>query len=61
MAEQRAEVESIATDQAEPTVANTLDALERSGELLTRVASLRKQLEAHRKDPTCAGASPLAC
>jgi peptidyl-dipeptidase Dcp len=39
MAEQRREVESIATDAAEPTIANTLDALERSGALLTRVAA----------------------
>src|SRR4051794_34832170 len=30
MAEQRAEVEAIATDPAEPGVVNTLDALERS-------------------------------
>ena len=39
MAEQRAEVEAIATDPAEPTVENTLDALERSGQLLSRAAS----------------------
>ncbi|WP_372458796.1 M3 family metallopeptidase [Cellulomonas xiejunii] len=39
MAEQRAEVEAIATDPNEPTVENTLEALERSGRLLHRVAS----------------------
>ncbi|ROS59875.1 peptidyl-dipeptidase Dcp [Curtobacterium sp. PhB172] len=38
MAEQRAEVEAIATDPHAPTVANTLIALERSGQLLTRVS-----------------------
>ena len=36
-AEQLAEVEAIATDPAEPTVENTLDALERSGATLARV------------------------
>ncbi|MBD7917043.1 M3 family metallopeptidase [Cellulomonas sp. Sa3CUA2] len=39
MAEQRAEVEAIATDPADPTVENTLEALERSGRLLHRAAS----------------------
>ncbi|WP_372438478.1 M3 family metallopeptidase [Cellulomonas dongxiuzhuiae] len=39
MAEQRAEVEAIATDPADPTVENTLAALERSGRLLHRAAS----------------------
>ncbi|MBO0900180.1 M3 family metallopeptidase [Cellulomonas sp. zg-ZUI199] len=39
MAEQRAEVEAVATDPAEPTVENTLEALERSGKLLSRAAS----------------------
>ncbi|NQX25267.1 M3 family metallopeptidase [Curtobacterium sp. VKM Ac-2852] len=38
MAEQRAEVEAIATDPHAPTVENTLVALERSGQLLTRVS-----------------------
>lgn len=37
MAEQRAEVEAIATDPAEPTFENTMVALERSGALLRRV------------------------
>ncbi len=39
MAEQRAEIEAIATDPAEPTVENTLEAMERSGQLLSRAAS----------------------
>jgi peptidyl-dipeptidase Dcp len=38
MAEQRAEVEAIATDQAAPTFENTLVALERSGRLLARTS-----------------------
>jgi peptidyl-dipeptidase Dcp len=38
MAEQRAEVEAIASDPAAPTFDNTLVALERSGQLLTRTA-----------------------
>ncbi|MCS5486695.1 M3 family metallopeptidase [Curtobacterium flaccumfaciens pv. beticola] len=38
IAEQRAEVEAIATDPAPPTFENTLVALERSGQLLTRVS-----------------------
>ncbi|QHT55635.1 M3 family metallopeptidase [Cellulomonas sp. H30R-01] len=38
MAEHRAEVEAIATDPAEPTVENTLVALERAGRLLHRAA-----------------------
>ncbi|WP_448060497.1 M3 family metallopeptidase [Cellulomonas hominis] len=38
MAEQRAEIEAIATDPAPATVENTLEALERSGRLLTRAA-----------------------
>ncbi|HVN12774.1 MAG TPA: M3 family peptidase, partial [Kineosporiaceae bacterium] len=39
MAQQRREVEAIATDPAHPTVENTLEALERSGALLTRVSA----------------------
>ncbi len=38
IAEQRAEVEAIATDPAPPTFENTLVALERSGQLLIRVS-----------------------
>lgn len=40
MAQQRAEVEAISTDPAEPTVENTLVALERSGRLLHRAATV---------------------
>ncbi|HEY0216530.1 MAG TPA: M3 family metallopeptidase [Cellulomonas sp.] len=40
MAEQRAEVEAIAASADAPTVANTLDALERSGRLLHRAATV---------------------
>jgi peptidyl-dipeptidase Dcp len=40
MAEQRREVEAVATDPAEPTFENTLEALERSGSLLSRVSSV---------------------
>jgi peptidyl-dipeptidase Dcp len=39
MAQQRAEIEAIATDPAVPTVENTLEALERSGRLLHRAAT----------------------
>lgn len=39
MAEQRAQVEAIATDPAAPTVENTLEAMERSGRLLHRVVA----------------------
>ncbi|SDU07260.1 M3 family metallopeptidase [Stappia sp. ES.058] len=39
LAEARAEIEAIANDTAEPTFDNTIAALERSGERLTRVAS----------------------
>ena len=40
LAQQRAEWESIAADPSEPTVANTLEALERSGALLGRVTAV---------------------
>lgn len=40
MAEQRAEVEAIAASADDPTVANTLDALERSGRLLHRAGTV---------------------
>ena len=39
MAQQRAEIEAVVTDEAEPTVENTLEALERSGRLLDRALS----------------------
>jgi peptidyl-dipeptidase Dcp len=38
MAEQRRELEAITTDSAEPSLQNTLEALERSGALLARVS-----------------------
>jgi peptidyl-dipeptidase Dcp len=38
--EHRAEIEAIAADPAAPDFANTIDAMERSGQALTRVASL---------------------
>ncbi|MGI5126788.1 M3 family metallopeptidase [Pseudonocardia sp. CA-107938] len=40
MAEQRAEVDAITSDPAPPTFANTVEALERSGETLRRVSSV---------------------
>jgi len=40
MKRQIAEIETIANDPAPPTFANTLEAMERSGELLTRVAKV---------------------
>jgi peptidyl-dipeptidase Dcp len=40
MAEQRREVEAVATDPADPTFENTLEALERSGRLLSRVGGV---------------------
>jgi peptidyl-dipeptidase Dcp len=39
MAEHRAQIEAIATDAEAPTFANTIDAMERSGRALSRVAS----------------------
>ena len=40
LAEDRADVDAIADDPEAPTFANTIEALERSGEMLTRVASV---------------------
>lgn len=40
MKRQRAEIEAIANDSAAPTFANTLEAMERSGALLTRVSKV---------------------
>lgn len=40
MAEQRRELESITADPAPPTLANTLEALERSGALLSRASQV---------------------
>lgn len=40
MAAQRAQWEAVATDPAEPTVANTVEAVERSGDLLSRALTV---------------------
>ncbi|CEJ15628.1 Peptidyl-dipeptidase dcp [bacterium YEK0313] len=40
LAEHRAEIEAIATDAAEPTFANTIDALERAGHALDRLCGV---------------------
>src|SRR5512135_2577968 len=40
MKRQIAEIDAIANDPAPPTFANTLEAMERSGELLTRVTKV---------------------
>ncbi|WP_152189779.1 M3 family metallopeptidase [Georgenia satyanarayanai] len=50
LAEQRAEWEAIATDPAEADVANTLEALERSGSLLRRVSPVLSTLVSSRAD-----------
>jgi peptidyl-dipeptidase Dcp len=52
MAEQRQEVEAIATDPAPPTVDNTLVALERSGRLLERVRAVFDNIAAADTDAT---------
>ena len=44
LAQQRAEWEAVATNRAEPDVANTLEALERSGDLWRRVAPVLNTL-----------------
>ena len=44
MAVQRSEWEAVASDEAEPTIANTVEALERSGELLDRVLTVLRTL-----------------
>ena len=54
-AEQRAEVEAIATDPAPPTVDNTLVALERSGELLQRVNAVFQNAASAHINPTIQG------
>src|SRR5690606_36470236 len=50
LAQQRAEWETIATDPATPDVANTLEALERSGDLWRRVAPVLNTLVSSRAD-----------
>ena len=61
MKRQIAEIEAIANDPAPPTFANTIEAMERSGELLTRVAKVFFNLaqsntnDAHPEDPRGGG------
>src|SRR5690606_16257163 len=50
LAAQRAEWEAIATDPASPDVANTLEALERSGRLLRRATAVLDALVSSRAD-----------
>ncbi len=52
IARERQEVERIADDQAAPTFENTLVALERSGQLLTRVNLVFNALSGANTDPT---------
>ena len=51
MREQRAEVEAVAADPAPPTFENTLEALERSGELLRRVLPNARRRRGRRAPP----------
>jgi peptidyl-dipeptidase Dcp len=51
MAQQRAEVEAVASDGAEPTFANTVEALERSGRLLARAGSVFFNLSSSDSTP----------
>src|SRR5687768_4317550 len=46
MAEQRTEIDAIAKNSAAPTFENTIAAMERSGELLTRVSAVFGNLSA---------------
>jgi peptidyl-dipeptidase Dcp len=52
MRQQREEVRAIATDKAAPTLANTIEALERSGALLTRVSKVFFNLTESTTNPT---------
>ena len=52
MKEQRAEIERIANDPAPPTFENTLVAMEKSGELLTRVGLVFNALGSANTNPT---------
>jgi peptidyl-dipeptidase Dcp len=51
MKRQLAEIEAIANDSASPTFANTLEAMERSGDLLTRVTKVFFNLAESNTDP----------
>ena len=54
MAQQRAEIEVIAASTQEPSVANTLDAMESSGRLLTRTANVFYNLTSSSSTPALA-------
>lgn len=51
MAEQRREIEAIANDKAQPTFENTIVAMEKSGQLLTRVNGVFGNLTASYTNP----------
>jgi peptidyl-dipeptidase Dcp len=51
MAEQRTEIDAIAKNSAAPTFENTVVAMERSGELLTRVSAVFGNLSASNTNP----------
>jgi peptidyl-dipeptidase Dcp len=51
MAEQRKEIDAIAKNSAAPTFENTVVAMERSGQLLTRVSSVFGNLSASNTNP----------
>lgn len=48
---EKAELEAITNNDAEPTFANTIEALERSGELVTRISSVLSALNAAETNP----------
>jgi len=61
MAEQKAEIDAIVNNPDPPTFANTIEALERSGKTLTRVASVFGAVEsAHSNETILEVASTLA-
>ncbi|MFC1544254.1 M3 family metallopeptidase [Gemmatimonadota bacterium] len=61
MAEQKAEIDAIVNNPEPPTFANTVEALERSGKTLTRVASVFGAVEsAHSNETILEVASTLA-
>ena len=51
MAEQRKEIDAIAKNPAAPTFENTIVAMERSGELLTRASAVFGNLTASNTNP----------
>src|SRR5262249_5798875 len=51
MQEQRAQVQAIVSDPAEPDFQNTIVALERSGQMLQRVSAVFFNLNASNTDP----------